>query len=275
MLYHWSRYSQPGLIYFDDNDDEADGGQIVYMTFAVSYVSNDIGQRTQLIENCAYYLSTYVRDDSAPVLSDVRPHAGATVPPDASVSFTLSDEDTGIDVSSIWLSVNGATVATVVSHIDGEHLLSVTYAPPGGFASGNRYDLEIEACDFAGNCLTDDSYWFQTSDGSARHPAILAGGFMHSQLLGPGATLHVVAMAQAFGDGNAIERVELMFDGTPLGAYLNDDGLSGDTHAADGIYSTVFQIPFDMPTGEYMLQISATDALAQTSDPWPELHVAP
>ncbi len=275
VLYNWSRYSQPGLIYFDDNTIDADGGQIIYMTFAVPYVSDDVGQRTQLIENCTYYLSDYVRDSAPPVLSDVSPHTGATVPPNTTLSFRLADSGIGVDVSTVELSVNGTSVSAEIARINGERLLSVAYTPSGGFAPDTRYDLEIAACDFVGNCLRDDTHWFQTRDTSAQAPVILAGGFMHSQMLGPGHALHAVAMPQAFGDGNAVQLVELMFDSMRLGVLLNDEGLSGDAFAGDGIYSTLFQIPTDVPIGRYKLQILAADTLGQTSDPWPELHVAP
>jgi hypothetical protein len=80
-------------------------------------------------------------------------------------------------------------------------------------------------------------------------------------------------MPQAFGDGNAIDVVELMFDGLPLGVFLNDEGHSGDAAAGDGIYSTVFQVPTQLAPGQYKLQIVASDKMGQTSYPWPELHV--
>jgi len=106
-------------------------------------------------------------------------------------------------------------------------------------------------------------------------PVIVAGGFMHSQMLGPGETLSVVAMAQAFGEDNPIDRVELLFDGTPLGVILSDDGENGDDFAGDGIYSTLLAVPNGTPAGQYILQIIATDARGQQSEPWPQLYVGP
>jgi len=275
VLYNWSQYSQPGLIYFDDNGAEADGGQIIYMTFAVPYVSNDVGQRTQLIENCAYYLSIYAHDGRPPAISEFKPQTGAIVPPNTTISFTLSDEGTGIDRGTIQLRVNGESVSATIILLDGVRRVSVSYTPPGGFTHETRYDIEITACDFAGNCLADDTHWFRTSDASAQAPVILAGGFMHSQILSPADALHVVAMPQAFGDGNAIEQVGLTFDNVPLGVFLNDEGLSGDAFAGDGIYSTLFQIQTGIPPGQYKLQVVAADTLGQTSDPWPEMRVMP
>ncbi|MBN2208468.1 MAG: hypothetical protein JW759_04150 [Candidatus Coatesbacteria bacterium] len=273
VLYNWSRYSQPGLIYFDDNGDDADGGQIVYMTFAVPYLSDDAGQRTQLIENCAYYLSDYVRDNVPPALSELSPHTGATVPPNSTLSFKLADSGTGIDRSTVELWLNGASVMVKSTILDAEHLIFVSYSPADGFVPETRYDISIAACDFVGNRLSDDSHWFQTSGTPGQTPMILAGGFLQSQVLGPGNALQVVAMPRAFGDGNAVESVELMFDGLPLGVFLNDEGNSGDAAAGDGIYSTLLQVPTQLAPGQYKLQIVASDKMGQTSWPWPDLHV--
>ncbi len=275
VLYDWSRYSEPGLIYFDDDGDDVNGGQIVYMTFAISYVSDEQGARTNLIENCAYYLSDYARDTTPPALADVRPHTGATVPPDTSISFSVADGDTGVDRSTVGLLVNGATVAIKITRIEDEHRLAVSYAPSGGFEPETSYQIEISACDFAGNCLTDDTHWFETSTASARAPVILAGGFMQTQVLSVGDVLKVVAIPQTFGEGNTAERVELLFAGISLGVSLNDEGLLGDGLAGDDIYSAELEVPTGIIAGQYELQVVVWDALGLSSEPWPELHVAP
>jgi len=106
-------------------------------------------------------------------------------------------------------------------------------------------------------------------------PVIIGGGFMHSQMIGPGETLRVVAMAKALGEGASIDRVELLFDGIPLGVILADDGENGDDFAGDGIYSTLFAVPNGTPAGQYILQIVATDTQGQQSAPWPQLYVGP
>ncbi|MBN2207712.1 MAG: M6 family metalloprotease domain-containing protein [Candidatus Coatesbacteria bacterium] len=106
-------------------------------------------------------------------------------------------------------------------------------------------------------------------------PVIMAAGFMRSQVLGPGETLRAVALPQAFGAGNAIDRVELVFEGNPLGVILSDDGEAGDDIAGDGIYSTLFPVPHGIPSGQYVLQIVATDSKGQQSTPWPQLNVGP
>ena len=275
VLYDWSRYSQPGLIYFDDDGDNTNGGQIVYMTFAISYVSDEQGERAKLIDNCAYYLSNYARDTTPPVVADVRPRTGATVPPDTSISFSVADADTGVDRSTVSLVVNGATVSTKITRIADEHRLAVSYAPDGGFVPETGYQIEISACDFAGNCMTDDTHWFETSTASAHAPVILAGGFMQTQVLSVGDALKVVAAPQVFGEGNAVERVELLFGGIRLGVSLNDEGILGDDVAGDGIYSAEFDVPAGVVPGQYELQVVVCDALGLSSEPWPELHVAP
>ena len=57
--------------------------------------------------------------------------------------------------------------------------------------------------------------------------------------------------------------------------FLNDEGLSGDVFPGDGIYSTLFQIPTEVPPGQYKLHVVAADTIGQTSEPWPELRVKP
>ncbi|MBN1593896.1 MAG: M6 family metalloprotease domain-containing protein [Candidatus Coatesbacteria bacterium] len=106
-------------------------------------------------------------------------------------------------------------------------------------------------------------------------PVILAGGFLHTQVVSSGDVLRVVALATAFGEGNSIDSVELLFDGIPLGVALLDEGGDGDDIAGDGIYSALFPVPYGIPSGEYVLQVVATDEQGQESAPWPQLRVGP
>lgn len=275
VLYNWSQYSYPGLLLFDDNEDPSDGGQIIYMTFAIPYLSDYSEQRTPLIENCAYWLSTYVRDSSSPVVSDASPPLGATVSPDASLEFVLLDSETGVDPTTVSLSLNGEPVTPEICRLDGHYSVSISYHPEGGLMPGQRYDVELAACDFAGNCLSLDDYWFRTASEDAAPPVVLAAGFMEGQIGGPGDAVRIIAMVEAYGEDNDVDRVELLYEGAPLGITLNDDGVDGDSSPGDGVYSGLLTIPDYVTAGQYVLQIVAWDGFGQQSAPWPQLRVDP
>ncbi|MCD6326823.1 hypothetical protein J7M28_04640 [bacterium] len=274
-LYDWATYNGPGVLLYDDNDIQSDGGQVAYFTMAVGYLPDDDGQRTALIENCAYWLSAYITDTTAPVWVDASPETGGYLAPNGTMSFVLQDNGSGVNINTIEISLNGEKISPEMAPDNAVNRVAVSYTPEGGFEPNTRYDIEIRACDFAANCLLDSTYWFVTLDEAAAPPQILAAGFMGTQQVSPGDALSVVAQPVASGAGNFIDSVELLYDGLPLGIYLNDEGLLGDGAAGDGLYSTTFELSPHIPSGQYLLQIIASDANGLRSTPWPQLRVGP
>ena len=65
--------------------------------------------------------------------------------------------------------------------------------------------------------------------------------------------------------------VELCYDNTPTGVFLNDDGVAGDETAGDKRYSIEIEVP---PVGSAMqlkFQLIVRDATGVVSDRWPKL----
>ena len=274
-LYTWTRYAYPGVIFYDDDADETNGGQIVYMTFALPYLSDVQGQRTELVQNCLFWLSNYPRDKTPPAIENLYPPSGATVAPHSSIGFVMTDYGTGVDRSSIELLINGGKVSPRIQPLNGSNRIAVSFKPEGGFRPNSRFEVSIGGCDFAGNCLSHQRITFRTGSQMPQPPEILAAGFMQSGPVRAGETLTVVALARSFGEGNFVVRVELFYDGSPLGIFLNDEGKEGDQVAGDSIFSGLVPVAPGTAPGLYLIQIVAFDAYGQASAPWPDLAIRP
>ncbi len=100
----------------------------------------------------------------------------------------------------------------------------------------------------------------------------LAGYGMNDIEEGDGGTLAVLA-AIVHPDGpGAIETVEVTYRGQKTGLYLIDDGLHNDFAAGDGLFGLQLPIGPGVPTGEYLLEITAYDVDGQISV-WPYLDI--
>lgn len=84
--------------------------------------------------------------------------------------------------------------------------------------------------------------------------------------------LAYVVDAQGTGD---ISTVEIFAGGVGTGVFMSDDASQGDFAANDGVYG--WQLPNiqpgDIPAGQYLLEIRATDSQGNVSDLWPYLTI--
>lgn len=104
-------------------------------------------------------------DNTAPQISERTPAPGATnVVLNTKVMITLADNSggQGIDLNRLKLFVNGKEVAPQLSCSGSDHIL--TYTPPGNWPNNVTVDVRVEACDLAGNCISqiDGSHSFNT-----------------------------------------------------------------------------------------------------------------
>ncbi|MDD4909946.1 MAG: Ig-like domain-containing protein, partial [Candidatus Omnitrophica bacterium] len=99
-------------------------------------------------------------DTTAPSVSSRSPSSGATdVAKDTNIVIHLVDSGSGVNQSSIVMTVEGAGVSPTISGSGAD--TTVTYDPPADFAYSQVVDVTITASDTAGNAMASpDSYSF-------------------------------------------------------------------------------------------------------------------
>ena len=66
--------------------------------------------------------------------------------------------------------------------------------------------------------------------------------------------------------------LEVLFNDTPTGLLLNDDGVEGDSQADDGVFTFSAHIgPNILPSGDHLLSIVATDSIGGCIGQWPSI----
>jgi len=102
-----------------------------------------------------------VPDTAPPYTSGHAPAPGATdVPIDTSIVVYVMDDGDGVDIATIAMIVEGASVTPVVTGTPADYTL--TYDPPVDFAYLQVVDVTVDASDLAspGNDMTQDVYSF-------------------------------------------------------------------------------------------------------------------
>ncbi|KPK02986.1 MAG: hypothetical protein AMK71_00290, partial [Nitrospira bacterium SG8_35_4] len=103
---------------------------------------------------------------TAPELTDQNPAPGETnVSTGIIISARIRDFETGVDIDSIVMTVDGNVVIPVITGSPSDYLLE--YTPPGGLANMQTVSVRIYAQDFAitPNVL-DETYSFVTGSGA-------------------------------------------------------------------------------------------------------------
>jgi hypothetical protein len=87
-------------------------------------------------------------DDDAPTLVSTYPADGATfVPTDATVEIVLTDDRTGVDVSSIVVRVEGVDVTPQCTVIRSGSNWIIQYTPVTGFSPEDNITVSVRAAD--------------------------------------------------------------------------------------------------------------------------------
>jgi hypothetical protein len=117
-------------------------------------------------------------DATAPGVSNASPADGATgVATNASVTFTVADAQSGVDVSSIAVTFNG-TQAARLNTIGGPASCSVVAGPDGEFAANATVDVEVFVSDLASPPNRATVSWsFETGAGTVvdEDPPVFSG----------------------------------------------------------------------------------------------------
>lgn len=96
-----------------------------------------------------------VADTEVPTLDTQSPAANATnVPISSSISFHLKDTTSGIDQSSVRVSVNGVNVTSSLSFSGTAADTTVLYDPADDLLYSSTYTVSVTARDVAGNALS-------------------------------------------------------------------------------------------------------------------------
>jgi len=96
-------------------------------------------------------------DTTPPYTSGHQPAKGAVdVSTSSALSFHVMDAGSGVEFSSIVLSIDGNGVIPSITGSSSDY--AVSYQPDGGFTPGSQGSVRIEAADRDGNIMSDDTY---------------------------------------------------------------------------------------------------------------------
>lgn len=98
-------------------------------------------------------------DNTAPWVTDASPYNGEeNYPLDGDVSFTLNDNQAGVDLDTASITVNGINYslagANTFSYSGSPLDYDIVVNPIEDFPDGLEIDISVYACDFDGNCRT-------------------------------------------------------------------------------------------------------------------------
>ncbi|MDP2898086.1 MAG: DUF5011 domain-containing protein, partial [bacterium] len=162
-------YQEPGY----DAKDETDGDLTARVAvegavdptkpgeYRLAYVvKNSAGHETRTTR------TVKVQDTRPPYIGEVLPANGAeSVLLNSRIALRIKDDGTGVDKSSIRMTLNGSSVETERLSIAGtEKDCSVTYDPPEDFPEYKTATVNVEAADLQGNRMKPQQYSFRTED---------------------------------------------------------------------------------------------------------------
>ncbi|GAJ03701.1 unnamed protein product, partial [marine sediment metagenome] len=103
-------------------------------------------------------------DTTPPYTSGHDPAKGATGAIDTNIVVHVLDDADGVDIDTIAMTVEGASVTPVITGTPADYTL--TYDPPADFAYLQVVDVTVDASDLAslGNAMTQDAYSFTTTE---------------------------------------------------------------------------------------------------------------
>jgi len=106
----------------------------------------------------------YTCDTTDPYTSGHNPAKGVTdVPIDTNIVVHILDDNSGVDESTIVMTVEDTPVSPTITGTSADFTL--TYDPPVDFDFLQEVNVTIDASDFAGNAMPTDSYSFTTEVG--------------------------------------------------------------------------------------------------------------
>ncbi len=119
----------------------------------------------------AQWSFTMVTDTVDPVVERQDPEDGATgVPVNLPITFHLTDDIYGVDVSTLIVTLNGADITADVTtnEVNGTRDIGCSYTAANGLQYNTTYTVVVSVSDFAGNSSGDSTWSFDTvEDGTS------------------------------------------------------------------------------------------------------------
>ena len=241
--------------------------------------STDLNRNSN--ESVEYNFTTHIGEDKTPpYTSGHDPAKGAlNVPVDTNITVHVLDAESGVNLSTIVMTVEGVVVTPVITGTPADY--TVTYDPPVNFDFGQVVDVTVDASDIAGNTMPQDAYSFTTTTigphyfdtGEGTYPSIMG---THKGTIKPSRniTVNTLYTYPCVGTGGHTKSIEL-YENDTLIAYGTWKGYIGDYHnitihnVTGAHYITLLkdhEYNYTIRTGSYP-QIHHTDALL-TANGW-------
>ena len=115
-------------------------------------------------------------DITPPYTDGHNPAKGATdVPLDTNIVVHVKDDHTGVDDSTIVMTVEGGVVEPIITGAQADY--TITYTPPADFDYGQVVDVTVNASDLNGtpNVMPADSYSFTILELVPSTPSLISG----------------------------------------------------------------------------------------------------
>jgi hypothetical protein len=136
-------------------------GTYYFVVTAINYGSNpplESGYSNEV----STVLTTDTADTTPPYTVNYDPAPDATgVSVDTHITLEVRDEGVGVDLSKIFMWVNGSRVDPSISGHSAAYILS--YAPTEDFAYEQPISVDVDASDLNGNAMVPDFYTFTTA----------------------------------------------------------------------------------------------------------------
>jgi hypothetical protein len=116
-------------------------------------------------ESAEYHFTTPTGDDKTPPYTSGHDPAkdAVNVAVDTNIVVHVQDDDSGVNSSTIEMTVGGATVTPDITGTSADYTL--IYDPPVDFDYGQVVNVTVDASDLAGNPMVQDAYSFAIAEG--------------------------------------------------------------------------------------------------------------
>ena len=187
-------------------------------------------------ESAEYRFTTHIGEDKTPPhTSGHEPAKGAVnVPVDTNITVHVLDAESGVNLSTIVMTVEGVAVTPVITGTPADY--TVTYDPPVNFDLGQVVDVTVDASDIAGNMMPQDAYSFTTTTvgpqyfdtGKGTYPSIMG---THKGAIKPSCniTVNTLYTYPCAGTGGHTESVKI-YENNTLIASGTWNGYQSDWH---------------------------------------------
>lgn len=171
-------------------------------------------------------------DTQAPRIITTDPSQGETdVPLDSNIDFRITDNQSGVDVSSLIVTVNGVAYTN-----DGENSYSlngepkdyfVTVNPIADFSEDSQVDVQIEAKDIDGNVMNNYNFYFN-KPGVDRNAPFVTSMVPLNNDFGVPLDTNITFNIADITPGVALNSVVVQVDGREYTAASNEFSYTGD-----------------------------------------------